>query len=187
MLLNKPSVRVQASEVFKMQTRIEEELHRLVHGLPEKLPEGLGTVRFIVLTKRDLDALIRKSKTVLEIVDRQALGDDWPTPERWPSLLPRWFIDACAHEMTPAEAQRWLARWEKLDEEQRRAEEKGKAWALADWLYWMEPGRRSWWWWDSHVNDRCEVDVQVDEWPFPWGSLSWLLRAAGASEVMPEE
>jgi len=42
-------------------------------------------------------------------------------------------------------------------------------------------------WWDSRVNDRCEVDVQVDEWPFPWGSLSWLLRAAGASEVMPEE
>ena len=49
------------------------------------------------------------------------------------------------------------------------------------------PAGMGWWWWDSHVNDRCEVDVQVDEWPFPWGSLSWLLRAAGASEVMPEE
>ena len=169
-----------------MRQRIEEELERLHHGSSVTPTDRRGTVRFNVKLQGDPAEVLRKASTVLEIVDQKAL-DNWPSLDEWKSVLPAWFVAACASEMTPEEAQAWLARWEKLDAEGRRAEEESKSWALADWLYWMQPDRRAWWWWDSRSNDGRQVAVEVDEWPFPWGSLAWVLKAAGATDVTPEE
>lgn len=151
------------------------------------VPEGLGTVEFSVQVADDQrKEVIAKAKSVLRAVDEAGL-ERWPSIEEWPTLLPSWFVAACAPEMTADEATSWLARWEKLTDEERRGEEQGKPWALADWLYWMEPARRGWWWWDHRQDATVRVLVEVDEWPFPWGALGWLLRAAGALDVVPEE
>ena len=170
-----------------MQERIEKELDRIRHGTQATPPDGLGIVRFTVITDgTDPSQLLGKVRSVLEIIDEVGV-ERWPTAGEWSAILPQWFVAACAPEMSREEAQRWLARWEKLSDEERRAEEEGKPWALADWLHWMEPERRSWWWWGSDMGDELQVLVQVDEWPFPWGGLAWLLRAAGARDVLPEE
>lgn len=170
-----------------MRERIEGELHRIRHGAETMPSDGLGIVGFTVLTDdANPSQLLDKVRLVLKIID-EADVHRWPTVDEWSSLLPQWFVSACAPEMSREEAQRWLARWETLSDEERHAEEVGKPWALADWLYWMEPERRSWWWWGADTGDEVRVLVQVDEWPFPWGALAWLLRAAGARDVLPEE
>jgi hypothetical protein len=52
-------------------------------------------------------------------------------------------------------------------------------------VHWFRPGERYWYWWDAEVKDTNTIHIKVivqDE-PFPWGSLDWLLRAAGALSV----
>lgn len=87
--------------------------------------------------------------------------------------------------MTPVEAANWLAWWRGLDPQgQARAEEE-KGWTLPDWLYWMRPDERQWYWWDLSVkSDRsATLAVAVPGWPAPLGALRWLLKVAGADSV----
>jgi hypothetical protein len=70
-----------------------------------------------------------------------------------------------------------------------RAEEQKKPWSLDNWVHWMRPENREWYWWDAEVvgGAAAVVEVEVDGWPFPWGSLEWLLKAAGANSVAAVE
>jgi hypothetical protein len=169
-----------------VRAKIEGELRRLRHGAEGMLADGLGTVGFgVQVAKHKATEVIAKATSVLEILDESSL-ERWPTLEEWRTLLPFWFVAACSPEMTPEEAETWLVRWQRLTDAERRAEEAGKPWSLANWLYWMDPDRRGWWWWEYQQEPGLRVIVQVDEWPFPWGALAWLLRAAGAIDVVPE-
>jgi hypothetical protein len=76
-----------------------------------------------------------------------------------------------------------------LSAEERASATRARPWTLADWLYWLEPSERQWFWWDALVenSDTLRVVVEVSGWPTPLGALDWLLRAAGAAEVIFEE
>ena len=53
----------------------------------------------------------------------------------------------------------------------------------------MKPENRQWFWWDAKVleqYDHIALAIEVEAWPFPWGALRWLFRAAGASAVEAE-
>lgn len=77
--------------------------------------------------------------------------------------MPEWFVAACSPERTAEKT----------------------SWTLADWLYWMEPDERQWFWWDARIDGEgaTTVLVEVPRWPSATGALEWLLRAAGASSV----
>lgn len=165
--------------------RLEQERARLTgERMPERAP-GLGVVWFDVVTgELPPEVTLERARMVLLDLNRYG-AESWPQPDEWAVLLPDWFVAACAAAKTPQEAQAWLARWRRLTDDERRLEEASKRWSLPDWLYWMEPERRAWWWWDATDRPTPKVAVQVDEWPFPWGALSWLLRASGAESVAP--
>jgi hypothetical protein len=57
--------------------------------------------------------------------------------------------------------------------------------ALRDWIWWFEFDERQSSWWDCYVKSEHAgvVVVEVAEWPTPWGTLDWLLRACGATQV----
>jgi hypothetical protein len=164
------------------------ELLRLEFGVrgSEPIP-GIGTVRFIVKCKGDAPDVLRTAKTVMAAVSR-ACTAGWNEIENWESLLPEQFVRACAPAMTRSEADAWLARWQKLSPGERKREERFRTWSLANWLYWLSPTERTWLWWDALVLDGNQilVLVAVEEWPFPWGALSWLFRGSGAMEVSPD-
>lgn len=46
-----------------------------------------------------------------------------------------------------------------------------------------------WFWWDAEVgtDGTLQVTVEVPGWPTALGALDWLLRAAGAAEIVHEE
>lgn len=60
-----------------------------------------------------------------------------------------------------------------------------QGWSLADWLHWLEPSQREWFWWDAFLQSRNTLleRVQVNGWPTPLGALEWLLRVCGATDV----
>jgi len=170
--------------------RLEAELRRLQDGpRPEENPGGLGTVRFLARYPAGGHDLLNKVTSVLKVLD-EGSRNGWPTEEQWALILPEWFVSACAPKITPEQGERWLAWWKSLPPDEQARVESEKQWSLDNWLYWMEPSNRQWYWWDAKVLDGLDhliVAIEVDAWPFPWGALRWLFKAAGASALDPEE
>jgi hypothetical protein len=113
------------------------------------------------------------------------VGPPWPSVERWSRLLPAWFVEGCAPERDQDEAEQWLAWWRTLPADEQARVSSEQRWSLADWLYWLEPSERQWFWWDAAVEDstRLRVMVEVSGLPAPLGALLWLLRASGAGTI----
>jgi len=133
-------------------------------------------------------SILNQSRDVLTVVLDHA-GSSWPELDEWRRLLPQWFVDRCAPERSEQEAQEWLRRWRDLTPEQRVRAERVEPWSLADWLHWMQPESRQWFWWHALVGSDGTLRVQLEVlgWPAPVGALEWLLRAAGADDVLHGE
>lgn len=98
--------------------------------------------------------------------------------------VPAWFVQACAPEPTAAERERWLAWWRTLDHAGKVVAERERGWTLQEWLSWMEPQERTWWW-DAQPTSEFDatIAVEVEGWPTALGALEWLLTASGASTI----
>ena len=120
--------------------------------------------------------VLSRCKEVMQIVLAQDV-ERWPTDEEWNSLLPDWFVAACADEQTLQEE---MKRWFERPVEERIPDE--TSWTVGGWVYWFLPDERQWLWWDASVldADTVEIVVQTCGDPFPWGSLDWLMKASGA-------
>ena len=173
-----------------MDLKVQAELHRLRKGpIPSEKAGGLGTVRFVARCPVGARDVLSRVIAVLQVIDESS-PDGWPSNEEWARKLPKWFISACAPAMTQDEAERWLAWWKALPAAEQAKAEAEKEWSLDNWLYWMRPENRQWFWWDGKTLDDCGhimVAVAVEDWPFAWGSLRWLFKAAGASALDAED
>jgi hypothetical protein len=72
---------------------------------------------------------------------------------------------------------------------ERALETENEAWSVDNWIAWLEPEERQWFWWSADVSDPDQLVVQVEVagWPAATGALAWLLRASGAVEVTIED
>ena len=164
---------------------IKEELRRLRTGpMPAERPD-FGVWWIIATCHGNAPHVLQGCREVLEVVLTQLDSERWPAEVEWRSLLPPWFVEQCAEERTVEEMDRELARWRALPwPEQVRLQRDAKC-SLLNWLYWFDPRGepRCWFWWDALVRDKNTLWVGVDQMEEPWGSLRWLLRAAGADSV----
>jgi len=148
-------------------------------------PSGIG-VQFAISCPFGADEVLTKAKDILKIVGDAAIAG-WPFNKNIIVKLPDWFTAACSPEMSPEDAQRWLTWWRSLSPREQRKAELEKGWSLENWLYWMEPDNRQWFWWDAKIIDNdIALAIEVEGWPFPWGSLRWLFLASGASAIETE-
>ena len=156
-----------------------EELERLTSSKRPNSARGF-IAELEVETDDHSDVVVGRVKEVLGIVLSNATQQSL---ESWKKLLPKWFVLACADEITHEEAVR--RRNLPMEERERLAAH----WTLSAWLYWFEPEQRFWEWWDVDCISEKSFTVQilVSEHPFPSGALEWLLRAAGATEVLVSE
>ncbi|MFM7887132.1 MAG: hypothetical protein ACKPCM_10675 [Pseudanabaena sp.] len=169
--------------------KVTDELnHLLMLNEPDKKIGGLGIVRFNAFCSGNSNDVLRKCKEVLEAFLRGS-GDKWPSDDCWLTILPQWFIQQCSEELSLEEQEKWLVWWRGLSPEEQSQLNKEEQWSLSEWLYWLHPENRQWFWWEatSEDPDILRIAVEVNEWPFPWGSLDWLLRASGAISVKAEE
>jgi hypothetical protein len=168
----------------------DHELHHIENGPdPAESPEGVGLVTFDVDCDGNAQQVHDRALEVMGVVVRQYARPWWPAIEEWETILPKWFVEACAPEDEETESEEWLAWWRTLPREEQSRVEAETRWSLADWIYWFQPENRHWYWWDALVDspDAMRVAVQVDAWPFPWAALRWLLKAAGAKAVTSDE
>ncbi len=161
-----------------------EELKRLdTISKPSQTSDGAGTVSLVSQCKRNAEDVLASTKEVLRIVLQ--ISEPWPSLEQWRGLLPRWFLDSCSPELSDMEKEAWKTWWSTQSEAERQRFTKEAPWRLSAWISSMHPERRTWFWWSSMAidADQLQVDLTVREWPTALGSISWLLRAAGAEHV----
>lgn len=165
----------------------EEQRHVDTGPRPGELPSGVGTTTVLAHCRGDADSVAERARDVLRAVLAHA-GPPWPALADWRNLLPNWFVDSAAPERSQEEAQRWLVWWRSLPPDKRAKAAREEIWTLANWLYWLEPEERQWFWWDALVENpqTLRVTVEIRGWPVPLGTLNWLLRAAGAVQVDEE-
>ncbi|MEU9048485.1 MULTISPECIES: hypothetical protein [unclassified Kitasatospora] len=146
-------------------------------------------------TAEDSAQVIANARAALTCVVAQ-MGE-WPAFERWPQLMPTWFIQQCAPEHPepehgePFDAEAWLRQWRAMTPQQKAAVDQGP-WMLSGWLDYFDPTEegmgddRSRWWWDARADepDGAWVQVATTGWPFGSGSLSWLIEASGGTDLV---
>ena len=156
----------------------QEEIRRLHEGAKEPSQRGKIIANFVVRCNGDAPVVLDRCKQVLGLVVQQDT-EAWPSTDAWRSLLPEWFIERSAEEISQVEAERRLH----LPMEERIR--LSQRWSVSAFVHWFQPNERYWRWWDAVVKDAntLQIKVIVDEEPFPWGSLEWLLRASGALSV----
>jgi hypothetical protein len=165
-----------------------ERLHLIGGPAREEKPGGLGTVRFVAKCKGNAPEVLEKAKETLKAVNENSLPE-WPSIDRWRQILPAWFVNRCAPERSQEEAENWLTWWKSLTPAEQKKVLAEEEWSLSNWIYWFQPDNRQWYWWDGVPLDRnyVVIAVEVDAWPFAWGALRWLFRAAGADDLRSEE
>ena len=171
------------------QKRVSEEIRRLEAEAqrPQPLP-GFLSSPFLVTAGSESAQKLKKAQDLLRIVDRQAL-QTWPTADVWDCLLPIDFKRVFRCPISKAEADEWMAWWRKLSPEKKIEAEEARVWTLENWLHWMKPENRKWHWLASEViDDRTfRVWLEIDGWPFPWGSFKWLLLGVGCRNIKSED
>ncbi|MHC5083593.1 MAG: hypothetical protein ACYTET_06605, partial [Planctomycetota bacterium] len=145
---------------------------------------GIGLVNFVITCCGNADEILDKSKEILLTIDENSI-DEHPD-NNWEALLPDWFIDRCAPEMTKEEAEKWKEKWMKMSPKKRAKMEEKRDWSLLNWLYWFEHDNRTWFWWDASITNNNTIILSVETFgsPFPWGALRWLFIACGAAKVV---
>lgn len=159
-----------------MRHALAQIFERVGPRLGEKLVGVLAS--FTAVTSGDAQAVLLRVKEALVLaVDRDI--QRWPTVDEWRAILPKWFVEKCADEISREEAER--RRNLPMDERKGLADQ----WSVGAWTHWFKPSERSWYWWDARVigKGRLKIEVVVDNVPFAMGSLKWLLKTAGATEV----
>ena len=153
------------------------ELRRIDHGPADSESTEGAFVVHITARADDSSAVLSRVREVLRIV---AAGPGLTADQDRASRMPAWFSAACAPEMTVAQADGQLARWRANP-----ADHEEDPWTLANWLYWFEPDMRSWWWDGGVVGpDALSIEILVQGYPYANGALRWLLRAAGARDIV---
>ncbi|MFE7647462.1 hypothetical protein [Streptomyces phaeoluteigriseus] len=174
---------------------MEGELRRLRSGLGVEDGQQQPFLVRVRFSAEDPAQVIADARAVLtRVVERMG---DWPAFARWPQLLPAWFLQRCAPEPVEAErgddpfdAEAWLRQWRAMAPEQRAAAGQGP-WTLSDWLHHFDPTEegagddRSWWWWQAGTDESGGGWVQVATTgrPFGSGSLFWLIKASGGTDL----
>jgi hypothetical protein len=163
-------------------TTNQEELQRLLGNAFQAAPPG-GYIlyRLRVACDRNAQIVLAKCKEVLGAI-LTVDPNRWPSLDEWRLLLPRWFVDTSAEEITQEEAERRL----RLPlEERRRLSER---WSVSAFVHWFQPEERYWYWWDAVIEDvnTIRVSLIIKEESFPWAALDWLLRSSGALKVEEE-
>lgn len=157
------------------------ELARLRDGVAGAGPPTGFVVTFRARHTEPELALARMRELLLATVPRMGDHED----DAALAAVPPWFARACRPERTREESDAESARLRSRSDAERAEHARTARWSAEGWLFWLEPDERSWWWWDGRPDgpDHLVVEVLTHGHPYGNGSLLWLLRAAGCTDL----
>lgn len=176
-----------AEQILLERERLVEPPH------PSQQATGVCIARFIVSCQSDALSVLELAKQTLSIVNQHSL-QEWPSIDSWSNLLPKKFINGFLPELTDKEKVECQKQWEQLTyDEKIKNSAQDEQWTLSNWLSWLEPEAREWFWWNVLLfneplnKSHFVVEVTTLDSPFMSGALKWLFKACGALDVVSED
>lgn len=157
-----------------------QELDRLNSGDLDPPIDSWAATVFVQCDGNAAEVLTR-TKEVLECVIDNEL-DQSDSEEFWNATLPAWFVSASRVE-SRVNSDHGIENGLSYDLD------KGAPWKVGEFVEWFKPEMRTWFWWGSEVvtEENFEICLAVTEAAIAWGSLRWLLVAAGAKGFSIED
>lgn len=150
---------------------------------------GMGA-DFIIKCNENSEQVMQLSRNVLLRINQVYDYKNWPTLDEWQSILPNSFLKNFDPERTLEEIKIYQRWWFKLSYKNKLKEARKKnKWTLSNWLAWLEPTERIWFWWGAYLIDENHffISVRAVDDPFLSGALKWLFLASGAIDVIDAE
>ncbi len=167
---------------------INYELKRLMDSEYEG-KHDLVAIDYLINSSEEPGQIINRIKEVLLILNKVFLKKSEFESVNWKNELPKWFIAKFRPERTEKEKKEYIKWWDSLsisNEEKNKQGQKKQIWSLKNWLHWMDPERREWYWYYANIltDDEVILTILVYGHPFPDGALKWLVEAAGCFEIV---
>ena len=118
-------------------------------SFPDFMDNGFGNNYIVKCNGNALEVkeLMRK---VLLTINYGYSKSKWPNLDEWLTRLPSQFTCNFAPELDAEEAQKHIRWLSALSYRQKVAQARKKEkWRLGNWLVWMEPSERLWFWWGA--------------------------------------
>ncbi len=127
-----------------------------------KKQEGIIVNNVGTCSKVSASGISKKAIDILLLINENTFPE-WPTADRWFSILPKYFTDSFSKSNT-------------LHSED---------WLFEQWLYWFEPENRFWFLGELEPvdNEHLKISIVVQEHPFPVESLEVLFMKLGTSKL----
>jgi hypothetical protein len=175
---------------------IQREFRRIRAGPGrDELPDSTIIDHVKARCEGSAELVLERTREVLEAV-LSHMRDAGLTTDGWRSILPDWFVAACAQERSPDAVDPWEVELSRVPREQRfqwvlehprhtaRELHTDKPWRVSAFVFWFKPENREWWWWDARVEDANALTIHLCvEDDYSYGALVWLLKTAGATRV----
>lgn len=104
----------------------------------------------------------------------------------WRRLLPRWFVEACAVEVTPEDGRKEVERFLAMPQDQKSQYNRTLRWRLSSWVAQSLRAHREWTkivGVEERADGRGVLLVESDEPNDSFGSIRWAIRAANEEVV----
>lgn len=166
------------------------EQKRLVNNsFPDFVSTGLGQ-NYIVKCEGNAPEVRENAREVLLAINHAYFYESWPTISEWIDILPRKFTESFSPELSPTEEKAYIAWLSTLSYEQKMEQARKKEkWRLSDWLIWMEPTERLWFWWGAtELGKRTKQDyflitVNLLDELYLTGALEMFFECCGAISI----
>ncbi|MEV7314527.1 hypothetical protein AB0N56_16470 [Streptomyces microflavus] len=105
--------------------------------------------------------------------------------EEWRALLPQWFVDRFAPDLTESAARSWGRRWRWASLAKRRSMEAEAGWEIGEWLYWFSRQNDMWRLLSFRKESSNVAILQIESADsyFPSKALEWTVQQCDAVVV----
>ena len=135
----------------------------------------------------EVKELVRK---VLLVINHAYSNTEWPDLDEWLKLLPVEFTRNFASEPTHDEVKKYTKWWSSLSYKKKLEQARKKQkWSLGNWLAWMEPSERLWFWWgaaeldEKNKQDYFFLSLSLVDELYVTGALEVLFEYCGAISI----
>ena len=165
------------------RTRLEQ------NSFPDFIENGMGQ-NYIVKCNGNAPEVKDLVRQVLLIVNHVYSKPKWPNLDEWLNLLPIEFICNFVPEPTSEETDIYMKWWFSLSYKKKlQHSQKKQKWSLGDWLAWMEPSERLWFWWGAtEIGEKTKQDyfllsINLLDDLYLTGALEVLFEYCGALSI----
>lgn len=169
---------------------IRNEFNRLTSNAFPNFTEGAWGDTFLVKCNGNANHVRQLIRNILLIFNDAYRHSRWYDFDEWLEILPKSFTEKFLPELNAANAEKLRHAWFNMSYEEKLAQAAIKQqWRLSNWLFYMMPDERRWFWWGDTIlgeqtkNDYFILAINLLEPYYSFELIEIFIKNCGAKEI----